>query len=461
MLNISVIGSGYLGLVHAVCLAELGHQVVAIDSDHRKVAALKEGRSPIFEPGLDELLRRALDSGRITFATDYRTVAACDVHFICVGTPQAADTHRADTSAVFAAVRALLPVARTGSLIVGKSTVPVGTAVALRDVIAEEGSRDDVRLAWNPEFLREGFAIHDTMHPDRLVYGVDGPCERWDVKLLDEVYASALAEGTPRLVTNLATAELTKVSANAFLATKISFINAVADVCDATGADVTVLADAIGYDKRIGRQFLNAGIGFGGGCLPKDIRGFMARAEEVGASAVVSLLKDVDEINLGRRVAVVHEAREACGGTLVGARVAVLGAAFKPNSDDIRDSPALDIAVRIMREGGSVMVHDPKAMPAAQHRHPELSFGATVEDACVEADVVLHLTEWADYREINPETLAKVVGRRCLIDGRNALDRDYWVEAGWDVRTLGRGRLTDKDAFADIDPNPYLSQARG
>jgi UDPglucose 6-dehydrogenase len=357
-----------------------------------------------------------------------------------VGTPQLPGERGADLSFVFGAVRSLLPYLRTGSLVVGKSTVPVGTATALSQLLRDEGPKEDpIRLAWNPEFLREGFAIKDTLQPDRLVYGVEGPSAPWDIKLLDQVYGAPLAAGVPRLVTNYATAELAKVSANAFLATKISFINAVADMCDASGADVVQLADAMGHDARIGRQFLNAGIGFGGGCLPKDIRGFTSRAQDLGADGVVRLLSDVDEINLGRRVRVVDLARELCGGSLAGRRIAALGIAFKPNSDDIRDSPALDISLRIMREGGLVTVHDPKAIPVARSRHPELLFGDTVEDACMDADVVLHLTEWIDYREINPETLAKVVEQTQIIDGRNVLDREDWESADWTFCTLGRG----------------------
>ena len=440
MTRISVIGAGYLGAVHAACMADLGHHVVAVDNDDRKITALATGHAPIYEPGLDQVLGRGLRSGRLMFSSDYASVENADVHFVCVGTPQLHGAQGADTSFVFQAVRTLARHIRPGSLVVGKSTVPVGTAAALRGVLAEAALADStVTLAWNPEFLREGLAIQDTLQPDRLIYGVEGPRVDTDISRLDEVYAAAVASGTPRLITNYATAELAKVSANAFLATKISFINAIADVCDATGADVAQLADAMGHDTRIGRQFLNAGVGFGGGCLPKDIRAFTARAEELGADAVVALLRDVDEINFGRRMKVLHLAREACGGSLVGCRVAILGAAFKPNSDDVRDSPALDVAARVRREGATVVVHDPKAIEAARAYHPELGFGDTVEDACIDADVVLHLTEWSDYGEINPETLGKVVAAKTVIDGRNSLDRDYWQDAGWTVRTLGRG----------------------
>ena len=322
---------------------------------------------------------------------------------------------------------------------VGKSTVPVGTAVRLLDRLQAGAPKGvEVRLAWNPEFLREGFAIKDTVAPDRFVYGVNGPRAEADVALLDEVYAVPLATGTPRMVTDFPTAELVKVAANAFLATKISFINAMAEVCEAAGADVVKLADAIGHDDRIGRKFLNAGVGFGGGCLPKDIRAFMARAGELGADQALTFLREVDDINLRQRSRMVDLAREQCSGTLIGKRVAVLGAAFKPNSDDIRDSPALDIAEAVRKAGAVVNVYDPKAMQAAQRVHPELEYAETVEEACTDADVVLHLTEWKQFRQIDPAKLATIVATPTIIDGRNALDPALWCGAGWTYRALGR-----------------------
>ena len=438
-LTLSVIGTGYLGVVHAACMADLGHTVIALDADAAKVESLAAGRPPIFEPGLDELLARALASGRLGFTTDYADLAGADVHFVCVGTPQMRGENAADTSYVFAAARSLAPQLTSQALVVGKSTVPVGTAARFREQLqagAPEGVR--ARLAWNPEFLREGFAIRDTVAPDRFVYGVDGPDAEADVALLDQVYAAGLATGTPRIVADYPTAELVKVAANAFLATKISFINAMSEVCEAAGGDVVQLADALGHDARIGRRFLNAGVGFGGGCLPKDIRAFMARAAELGADEALTFLREVDAINLRRRSRMVDLAREQCGGTLTGKRVAVLGAAFKPDSDDIRDSPALDIARAARLEGAAVTVHDPKALPVARRVHPDLTYSDGIEDACRGADVILHLTEWQVYREIDPAELGKVVSRRNVIDGRNALDPILWRAAGWTFRALGR-----------------------
>ena len=420
-------------------MAELGHSVIAVDTDAAKVESLSRGVAPMFEPGLDELLGRMLPTGRLRFTTDYAQVRGADVHFICVGTPQRKGENAADTSFVFAAARSLAPHLSGRALVVGKSTVPVGTAAQLRECLGEGAPAGaQVRLAWNPEFLREGFAIRDTVAPNRFVYGVDGPSADADVAVLDEVYAGPLAAGTPRLVTDFPTAELVKVAANAFLATKISFINAMAEVCEAAGADVVLLADALGHDDRIGRKFLNAGVGFGGGCLPKDIRAFMARACELGADEALGFLREIDGINVRRRSRMVDLAREQCGGTLAGKRVAVLGAAFKPDSDDIRDSPALDVAQAARREGAVVTVHDPKAMPAARGVHPELEYADTVDAACVDADVVLHLTEWKQFREIDPATLAKIVTSRAIIDGRNTLDPDLWRSAGWTYRALGR-----------------------
>jgi len=420
-------------------MADLGHTVIAIDRDGSKIESLQRGRPLIYEPGLNDLLARVLPTGRLRFTTDYADAADAQVHFICVGTPQREGEEAADTSYVFAAGRSLSPYLRANALVVGKSTVPVGTAHRLREQLqASVPKHVHVRLAWNPEFLREGFAIEDTVTPDRLVYGVGGPNAEADVALLDDVYECALRSGVPRLVTDYATAELVKVAANSFLATKISFINAMSEVCEAAGADVVQLADAIGHDDRIGRKFLNAGIGFGGGCLPKDLRAFIARARELGADQVVRFLRDVDEINLRRRSRMVDLAREQCGGSLIGKRVAILGAAFKPNSDDIRDSPALDVAEGVRQAGATVIVHDPKAMDVARKAHPDLTYAQTVDDACIDADLVLHLTEWQEFRQIDPIKLARLVGSPHIIDGRNALSPEQWRKAGWTYRALGR-----------------------
>ncbi|WP_349899503.1 UDP-glucose dehydrogenase family protein [Parafrigoribacterium soli] len=434
-MKISVIGCGYLGAVHAACLASLGHEVVGIDIDSSKIEMLANGNPPFFEPGLPELLTSAVASGRLTFSTELSAAAGSRVHFIAVGTPQLPDSYAADISYVDAAFNALVPHLAAGDLVVGKSTVPVGTAARLAQVLKDSGA--DARLAWNPEFLREGFAVKDTVAPDRLVYGFD-PDDSLSEAILDEVYATAVANGTPKVVTDFATAELVKVSANAFLATKISFINAMAEIAEATGADVTQLADAIGHDVRIGRRFLNAGLGFGGGCLPKDIRAFQARASELGLDQSLGFLREVDAINLRRRERMVALAAEAVGGSVVGKRIAVLGLAFKPNSDDVRDSPALDVAMRLAELGATVVATDPQAVETARARYPHLDYVASAEAAAKDADAVLVMTEWKNYRELDPSVLGALVWQRSVVDGRNCLDAALWQGAGWNYRALGR-----------------------
>ncbi len=435
-MKISVVGCGYLGAVHAACMAELGHDVLGIDVDDTKVAALSAGRAPFYEPGFEELLTRALGTGRLRFTTTPGDdLADVDLHFIAVGTPQS-DTGAADLSYVDAAVATLLAGAAPGSVVVGKSTVPVGTAAHLADRLAER----DIALVWNPEFLREGFAVADTLHPDRIVYGLSADPARAELgrTRLDEVYARLLADGIPQIVTDYVTAELVKVAANSFLATKISFINAMAELCEATGGDVTALADALGHDERIGRRFLGAGVGFGGGCLPKDIRAFVARAQELGVHDAVSFLREVDAINQRRRDRVVDLALRSLGNQLSGAKVTVLGAAFKPNSDDIRDSPALDIAHRLHMLGAQVSITDPKALDAAARRHPDLVTEPDTHQVLRDADLVLLLTEWAEYVELDPSEVATWVRRPAIIDGRNALDPARWRASGWDYHGLGR-----------------------
>jgi UDPglucose 6-dehydrogenase len=435
-MRISVVGCGYLGAVHAASMASLGHDVVGVDVDPDKVTALTAGRAPFFEPGLPRLLEQEVGSGRLSFTTDVSRAAGARVHFVCVGTPQRQGEYAADLRYVDAAVESLLPHLSPGDVVVGKSTVPVGTAARLAARVRE--AQPDAHLVWNPEFLREGHAVQDTLHPDRLVYGVDPTGDGTSEGVLDEVYASVLADGTPKVVTDFATAELVKVAANSFLATKISFINAMAELCEATGGDVTVLADAIGHDARIGRSFLNAGLGFGGGCLPKDIRAFMARAGELGVDQALSFLREVDSINMRRRVRMVDLAREVCGGSIVGRNVAVLGAAFKPDSDDTRDSPALNVAMQMHLQGAHVVVTDPRAVENARRTAPELKFAATVEEAAQEADVVVLLTEWREYRDLDPRALGEHVAHRRVLDGRNALDPAVWRDAGWTYRALGR-----------------------
>ncbi|WP_220133779.1 UDP-glucose dehydrogenase family protein [Nonomuraea soli] len=434
-IRLTVIGTGYLGITHAACMADLGFEVLGLDIDADKIRRLQNGELPIHEEGLEPLLRRGLESGRLRFTTSYEEVAAFgDVHFMCLGTPQKKGEYAADVSQLDDAVEALAPHLGRECLVVGKSTVPVGTAERLAAKIqrlAPAGA--GAELAWNPEFLREGFAVQDTLEPDRIVIGVRSQKAE---QTLREVYRP-LGE-VPMVVTDFATAELVKSAANAFLATKISFINAMAEVCEAAHADVQQLATALSYDDRIGGRFLNAGLGFGGGCLPKDIRAFMARAGELGADQALTFLREVDAINMRRRARMVDLARELAGGSFHGCTVGVLGAAFKPNSDDIRDSPALDVAATIGQQGGLVSVYDPIALDNARKAHPELSYATSAAEAARGANVVLLLTEWNEFVQLDPEELGAVVATRKIVDGRNALDPARWRAAGWHYRALGR-----------------------
>ncbi|GGR25505.1 UDP-glucose dehydrogenase family protein [Streptomyces netropsis] len=440
--KITVIGTGYLGATHAAAMAELGFEVLGLDVVPEKIEMLGRGKVPMYEPGLEELLRRHVagiegSTGRLRFTMSWEEAGEFgDVHFVCVNTPQKHGEYACDMSYVESAFDALAPHLHRPALVVGKSTVPVGSAARLAARLTELApAGTDVELAWNPEFLREGFAVQDTLHPDRIVVGVAG--ERGE-KLLREVYATPIGEGSPFVVADYPTAELVKTAANSFLATKISFINAMAEVCEAADGDVAKLAEAIGHDDRIGKKFLRAGIGFGGGCLPKDIRAFMARAGELGADQALTFLREVDSINMRRRGHMVELARETVGGSFLGQRVAVLGATFKPDSDDVRDSPALNVAGQIHLQGGQVTVYDPKGMDNARRLFPTLGYAPTALEACQGAHVVLHLTEWGEFRELDPAALAAVVTERRILDGRNALDAGAWRSAGWSYRAMGR-----------------------
>jgi UDPglucose 6-dehydrogenase len=443
--RVTVLGTGYLGATHAACMAELGYDVLGMDVDAGKIAALSAGTVPFYEPGLAELLAKHVASGRLRFTTSYADVAAFGggdraetVHFICVNTPQRKGEYAADLRFVESVADGLAPHLDAPALIVGKSTVPAGTAARLTErftALAPAG--DGVEVAWNPEFLREGYAVKDTLRPDRLVFGVASARAQ---EALRAIYAPLLAQGVPVVVTDLATAELVKNAANAFLSTKISFINAMAEVCEAAGGDVMRLAEALSYDSRIGGRFLVPGLGFGGGCLPKDIRAFMARAGELGADQALTFLKEVDAINMRRRTRMVDLAREQCDGTFLGKRIAVWGAAFKPDSDDVRDSPALNVAASVLLQGGEVTVYDPKANDNAAKLFPTLAYADSALEAAAGAHLILHLTEWAEFRELDPEAVAvdaKVTQRR-IVDGRNALDVERWRGAGWTYRALGR-----------------------
>ena len=438
-MRMTVIGTGYLGATHAACMAELEHEVLGVDVDEDKIAVLQSGKVPFFEPGLPEVLERNIAAGRLGFSTNYNAAAQfANVHFLGVGTPQRRGSYAADMTYVKAVITDLVPKLRGQHVIFGKSTVPVGTAAELQELadgLAPEGTR--VEIAWNPEFLREGYAVHDTITPDRIVIGTRESESRAE-ELAREIYARPLAQDTPFIVTDLQTAELVKVSANAFLATKISFINAVSEICEIAGADVVALADAIGIDKRIGRKFLGAGLGFGGGCLPKDIRAFMARAGELGADQALTFLREVDAINMRRRDRMVDLSKEAFNGSLLGHRVTVLGCAFKPNSDDVRDSPALSVAGSLSLAGAAVTVYDPEGMDNAKKVFPTLDYAADTESALREAELVILATEWQQFKELDPNEAGELVDNRHIIDGRNVLDVAAWSNAGWKIQALGR-----------------------
>ena len=451
--RLAFLGTGYLGATHAICMAELGYEVLGFDVDEVKIAKLAAGEVPFHEPGLDDLLRRNLATGRLRFTTDYAETAEFgDVHFICVGTPQRPDGMNADLSYLESAIVGLAPHLSRKALIVGKSTVPVGTASWVEDLVAKHAPAEaGVEVAWSPEFLREGFAVEDVIKPDRLVFGVR---TEWARGMLYAAYkgvfelAAAEDRDVPVVVTDFPTAELVKVAANAFLATKISFINAMAEVCEATGADVTLLARSIGYDARIGKAFLRAGVGFGGGCLPKDIRAFQARAQELGAGEALRFLHEVDLINQRRRTRVLTLASELlerpngpAGPDFSGVKIAVLGASFKPNSDDVRDSPALAVTKLLHKAGAEVVVYDPEGMDNARNELPEVAYAKTLTDAVSDAELVCVLTEWEEFRHADPAGLGDLVAARKVIDGRNCLDPAVWGAAGWTYRGMGRPSL--------------------
>ncbi|AYX82563.1 UDP-glucose 6-dehydrogenase [Corynebacterium sp. HMSC055G02] len=460
-MRITVIGTGYLGATHAAAMAELGHEVLGVDVDPAKIEALSAGQVPFFEPGLPELLKKHVESGRLRFTTNYdEAVEFANVHFVGVGTPQVKGSYAADVRYVDAAITELAKRVVGKHLVFGKSTVPVGTAPRLQELAAkmigeraaagdEQLKNTSLEIAWNPEFLREGFAVKDTLEPDRVVLGTQKPgmilngagqeVESIAEDSLRECFGPIFERETPLIVADTATAELVKVSANAFLATKISFINAVSEICEVTGADITTLADAIGMDARIGRRFLNAGLGFGGGCLPKDIRAFMARAGELGVDQALTFLREVDAINMRRREKTVDLVRGSFGGSLLGHTVTVLGAAFKPNSDDVRDSPALSIAGSLSLAGASVSVYDPQAMENAKKNFPTLEYAPSIEAALEGTEMVVVATEWQQFRDIDPVAAKKLVKRAAVLDGRNCLPADQWRAAGWDVTCLGRG----------------------
>ena len=432
-MRLTVIGCGHLGATHAACMAELGHDVLGVDIDQDKVELLNTGRAWFSEPGLDEMLARHTRDGRLRFTTSFAEAARyATVHFLGVGTPSLSDDDGYDLSQVFGSMAALARHLTGPAVVIGKSTVPPGTTSRLTGELNRTApASGTIEVAWNPEFLREGHAVADTLRPDRIVAGFPSLAAEATVR---EIYRPLTEAGVPLIVTDAVTAELVKGAANAFLATKVSFINAMADICDATGADVATLADALGMDARIGRAFLTAGLGYGGGCLPKDVRGLRAFAAGTGSrgAGAVSLLTVLDEINSARRQQVVGLAQTLLG-ELPGKRIALWGAAFKPGTDDVRDSPGLDVADRLCRLGAEVVVYDPQATGNALVAFPHLGYADSAAAAAQQADAVLVVTAWPEFAALDPAETTGAVRDRLLIDACQAVDPTRWRAAGWTV----------------------------
>lgn len=435
-MRISVIGTGYLGATHAACLAHWGHEVVGVDADRERLEQLVAGSVPFHEPGLDELVADGVRAGRLRFSDDIGAVAGCEVHFLCVGTPQREDGPQADLSALWSAAESLAPHVRPDDLVVGKSTVPVGTARELSERM-RAWCGHEVRVAWNPEFLRESQAVHDSLQPDRLVLGLTDPA---DGRVLRAVYATLLADGVPLVDTSLETAELAKSAANLMLAARISMVNVLAETCERAGADASDLVSILATDPRIGSEMLVPGVGYGGGCLPKDSRAFADRADQLGVFGADELVADIDKVNLHQRTRTVDTAVHMLGDRPEGRRVAVLGAAFKADSDDIRESPALEVACRLRERGADVVVYDPRAGENVRRSAPELPVADSAVEACEGAELVMVLTDWSEFGDIDPSSLASVVREQAVIDGRQVLDHAKWQSAGWEIYTLGSGR---------------------
>jgi UDPglucose 6-dehydrogenase len=438
-MRLAVVGCGYLGVTLAAAMAKLGNEVIGVDVDAAKVISLNRGIAGFFEPDVDELLARHVATGAQAFTTSYReALDFSDVVFLTVGTPPVPGGSHYDLTHLRAAVRQIAAEVRRPTVVIGKSTVQVGTAHDLSRLIRHEypGSARMIRVAWMPEFVRESSAVTDTLAPSRIVIGIE-PGDKDIAHLVRKLHGDAVSAGTRFIVTNLATAELAKCAANAFLATKLSFINAMAELCEVAGGDVEQLAEVLASDPRIGPGGMRPGLGFGGGCLPKDIRAFARSAHDLGIPESLRFLQEVDAINLRRRDRVVDLAIELCQPDVRGTRVAVWGAAFKPGTDDIRDSPALAVADRMSQLGASVVVCDPRASGNGRSAHPQLEFDHCPTRAASGSHLLLHLTEWPDFKSVDPRMLASVVAQRNIIDARGSLDAASWELAGWTYRRLG------------------------
>jgi len=434
-MNVVMIGSGYVGLVSGACFAEFGTKVTCVDIDNAKIAFLNKGGMPIYEPGLEHLVKKNVEEGRLAFTSDYSgVIEQADLVFIAVGTPSRRGDGHADLSYVYQAARDIAPHLSGYTVIVDKSTVPVGTARNVKRIIGETNPGADFDVASNPEFLREGAAISDFMRPDRVVIGVEN--ERAG-NLLKQLYRPLNLIETPILVTNLESAELIKYASNAFLATKISFINEISALCETVGADVHAVSKGMGLDGRIGRKFLHPGPGFGGSCFPKDTKALVRIAQEHGVSS--RIVEAVIEVNAAQKARMVSKIRKALGGRVSGKRIAVLGLTFKPETDDMRDAPALAILPKLLEEGARITAHDPQGMTEARNLLPAaVEYSEDIYNTCAGADAVVLITEWNVYRGLDLDRLKKQMRGAVFIDLRNVYDRGQMEQAGFDYYCVGR-----------------------
>ena len=438
MKNIAVIGVGYVGLVTGTCLADLGHRVVCLDVNQERIANLNQGILPIYEPALEEVVRRNVNAGRLVFTTSYADAinntspdTAAEFVFIAVGTPSAVDG-KADLDYVRQAAESIAQVMDHPIIVVNKSTVPVGTGDWTADIIKSKQTRPiKFSVVSNPEFLREGNAIYDFMYPDRIVLG---SLEREAAEKVAQLYLPLRAT---IMITDLRTAEMIKYASNAFLATKISFINEIANICEALGADVKEVATGMGFDKRIGRAFLDAGIGYGGSCFPKDVLALAHMAKERGRHP--QLLQAVMDINADRRKQTVDKLRELIGGSLQGKKIGVLGLAFKPNTDDMRDAPALEVIKLIEAEGGCVQAYDPVAMSVARQIMPRLELAVNAYECATGCDAVILMTEWNEFKQLDLRRMKNLMKSPILIDARNVYEPEQMADMGFSYRGIGRG----------------------
>lgn len=456
-MRIAMIGTGYVGLVSAACFSQFGHEVICVDKDQKKIDILRDGQMPIYEPGLDQLVINNVSQGRLKFTTDIkRAIQDVDVVYIAVGTPSRRGDGFADLSYVFAAVEEVAALLERYTIIALKSTVPVGTAEKVRDTIKRVNPRIDFDVVSNPEFLREGSAIEDFIRPDRIVIGTTSPKA---AEMMRQLYAPLFINETPILETSLQSAELIKYAANAFLATKISFINEIANLCEATGANVQEVARGIGLDKRIGDKFLHAGPGYGGSCFPKDTRALIQSAKEAGVA--LRIVDAVTTVNDDRKLHMADKIIAACGGDVKGKAIAILGVTFKPNTDDMREAPSLDIIPVLQQQGAKVSVFDPQAHLEARSMLQDINWASDAYDCAQGADCLVILTEWNEFRALDMSRIKQIVRVPLIVDLRNIYKPKEMSAQGFDYFSIGRTPVMGAQGVDEgEDDKAYATSAR-